>query len=85
MRSGPLRVRFVAAPGSARVGYAIGKHAGGAVDRNRIRRRLRAAVTQATTPLTSGFYVISADPTALQAPFAELVHAVENAVEKVDR
>ena len=85
MRSGPLRVRYLAAPGPARVGYAVGKQAGGAVDRNRIRRRLRAAVAHANTPLTSGFYVISADPTALRAPFGELVHAVENAVEKVDR
>ena len=85
VRSGPLRVRHLAAPAGApaAVGYAIGKKTGGAVDRNRIRRRLRAAVAEATTPLTSGFYLISADPSALRAPFGELVTAVENAVEKM--
>jgi ribonuclease P protein component len=65
------------------VGYAIGKKAGNAVERNRIRRRLRAAVAQATMPLTCGFYVISADPSAVRAPFGELITAVENAVEKL--
>src|SRR5688572_11409290 len=77
MRSSPLRVRFLAAPndvddGAALVGYAIGKKAGGAVERNRIRRRLRAAVSTATTPLTSGFYLISADPAIADAAFADL-------------
>ncbi len=83
VRSGPLRVRYLAAPDSARVGYAIGKRAGGAVERNRIRRRLRAAVATATTPLTSGFYLISADPSAADAAFSELVDAVETVAGQV--
>ena len=85
VRSGPLRVRYLAAPGAPAVGFAIGKKVGGAVDRNRIRRRLRAAVTEATVPLTCGFYVFSADPAVRSIPFADLVAAVENAVEKVDK
>jgi ribonuclease P protein component len=88
VRSGPLRVRYLAAPsdvddGAARVGYAIGKKAGGAVERNRIRRRLRAAVSTATTPLTSGFYLISADPAIADAAFADLVDAVESVASEV--
>jgi ribonuclease P protein component len=87
VRSGLLRVRYLAAPaagpGEAAVGFAIGKKAGSAVERNRIRRRLRAAVAHTTTPLTSGFYLISADPAATRAPFEDLVAAVENAAAKV--
>ena len=83
VRSGPLRVRFVAGPAVPTVGYAIGKKYGRAVDRNRIRRRLRAAVMHSTTPLTSGFYVISADPAAASVPFKDLVASVEGAAAKV--
>jgi ribonuclease P protein component len=80
VRSGPLRVRYLAAPDQPAVGYAIGKRVGNAVLRNRIRRRIRAAVAQATTPLTSGFYLISTDSSAATTPFAELVGAFDNAV-----
>lgn len=79
MRSGPLRVRFLAAPGGPAIGYAIGKRTGNAVVRNRIRRRVRAAVQiVTTTPLTSGFYLISADASAASAPFDVLVGALDN-------
>jgi ribonuclease P protein component len=82
VRSGPLRVRFLAAPvdGPA-VGYAISKAQGNSVTRNRIRRRLRAAIASSTTPLTSGFYLFSADATVASLPFTDVVAAVENAVE----
>jgi ribonuclease P protein component len=79
VRSAPLRVRYLASADGPAVGYAIGKKTGSAVERNRIRRRLRAAVHTATTPLTSGFYLISAESSAAHTPFAELVTAV-NAV-----
>lgn len=82
VRSGPLRVRYLAAPGNPSVpavGYAIGKRVGNAVVRNRVRRRLRAAVSQATLPLTSGFILISADVAAATAPLHELVVALERA------
>ncbi len=82
-RSGPLRVRYLAAPGQALVGYAVAKRVGGAVDRNRIRRRIRAALSEVTTPLTSGFYVFSADSSTLAAPYPSLVKAVDNLVQNV--
>ncbi len=61
------------------VGYAISKKAGGSVVRNRIRRRLRAAVASENMPLTSGFYLISADATAAVTPFSELANALRSA------
>ena len=75
VRSGPLRVRFLAAPAhtAASVGYAISKATGNSVERNRIRRRLRAAIQASTMPLTSGFYLVSADPAVARLPFADVV------------
>ncbi|MGH9190794.1 MAG: ribonuclease P protein component [Acidimicrobiales bacterium] len=46
VRRGPLTVTWLAGEptGPPRVGYAIGRNLGGAVVRNRLRRRLRAVV-----------------------------------------
>ena len=84
VRSGPLRVRFLAAPGGPSIGYAISKKVGTAVVRNRIRRRLRAACAS-TNALTSGFYLISPDASAASAPFDQLVGALDNAFTSVAR
>ena len=46
-----------------RVSYAIGAAVGGAVVRNRVRRRLRALV--ASRRLADGSYLISASPRAV--------------------
>lgn len=83
VRNGPLRVRFIAAPETEpQVGYAIGRSVGGAVLRNRVRRRVRAAVAQLNVPLTSGYYLISADATAATLPYGELVDALRTAVSR---
>ena len=43
--SGPVSVVYLDDDGDrARVGYAVGRRTGGAVERNRLRRRLRAVV-----------------------------------------
>jgi ribonuclease P protein component len=59
------------------VSYAIGRWVGGAVVRNRVRRRLRAAVVRHEDALvTGGHYLLSADATAATLPFAELEASV---------
>ena len=46
-RCGPVSVVYLPDGGDrARVGYAVGRRAGGAVERNRLRRRLRAVVRE---------------------------------------
>jgi ribonuclease P protein component len=61
------------------VGYAITRAAGSAVDRNRIRRRLRAAVERNEPALERGAaYLFGADRRVLHAPFPELDRAVRD-------
>jgi ribonuclease P protein component len=57
-----------------RVGYTVTKKHGNAVERNRMRRRLKAAVQQsAAIAMKNGHdYVIVARRDVLNAPFAEL-------------
>jgi len=80
-----LSLRHIADPGDthARVGYAIGRHAGNAVQRNRIRRRLRAAVERAEREgrLAPGAYLVGAGPEALTMSFTELERAVGELVD----
>ena len=52
------------------VAYAIGKPVGTAVVRNRLRRRLRALVTELAPP--PGTYLVAATPAAAALSFAEL-------------
>jgi ribonuclease P protein component len=54
------------------VGFAVGKRVGGAVQRNRLRRRLRAIATEVAADLTPGAYLIGTAPEAAALPFREL-------------
>jgi len=65
------------AAGGARVAYAVGRAVGGAVDRNRVRRRLRAIVRD--TNLAPGAYLVAVSAPAAQLPFHELAAHVEKA------
>jgi ribonuclease P protein component len=68
-------LRDPAAP-SARVAYAISRAVGGAVDRNRLRRRLRAIVRD--TELAPGAYLVAVSPPAALLGFDELAaHVVK--------
>jgi ribonuclease P protein component len=72
---GPITVRVVPgkAEGPARVAYAL-SGAGNAVARNRLRRRLRAAVGCSEAELLAGgAYLVSARREALTMPFDTLV------------
>jgi ribonuclease P protein component len=57
-----------------RVGYAIGRAVGTAVDRNRVRRRLRALIAEQarTRRVPAGLYLVGARPKASGATSATL-------------
>ena len=72
--------------GEVRVGFTVTKKTGGAVVRNRIRRRLRE-VARRVLPERGrpGFdYVLVARVEALRAPFCDLVGDLERAVTRVN-
>jgi ribonuclease P protein component len=56
------------------VAYALGRGLGGAVVRNRVRRRLRALLADEARarPLPSGYYLLGATPEAASATFDAL-------------
>jgi ribonuclease P protein component len=63
------------------VGFAVGRSVGPAVVRNRIRRRLRAAMAE-LAPLP-GTYLVAAVPAAAAAPFAVLRDDLAAALDEV--
>lgn len=69
----------------ARFGYTVTKKLGGAVQRNRIRRRLKAAVEEmAAEHCRAGFdYVLIAKAAALTTPFGALKKDLEAAFDRV--
>lgn len=74
-RVGPLRCTYLPEPRSRpAVAYAIGRAAGSAVRRNRLRRRLRALVRGADLP--PGLLLIAADPPTTGLTFDELAPLV---------
>ena len=78
-RRGPITVTWAAVPSPApQVGFAVGKRVGGAVQRNRLRRRLRAIATEVAAGLTPGAYLIGAAPEAAVLPFRELRRIVSD-------
>ena len=81
----------------ARFGLTVSKKNGNAVKRNRIKRRLRSALTQAFAQNAAGSiqssaamdvragydYVVVARPEALTRSFGELVDGLQQAVKKI--
>ena len=81
-RRGPITVTWLDdGADHARVAYAVGRRAGGAVVRNRVRRRLRAHVS-ARPDLGPGAYLVSAGPEAAALGFDELGAALDGALAK---
>jgi ribonuclease P protein component len=64
-----------------RVAYAIPRKVAGAVDRTRIRRRLRAAVAELGPP--AGAYLVTASADVGSAPFAEVRGDLTTAIDAV--
>ena len=59
--------------------YAVGRPVGGAVVRNRLRRRMRAVVSELGPHLRPGAYLVGAAPEAASLPFGELKEMVSGA------
>lgn len=75
-RRGEIMVTaLVGGDGPPRVAFAVGRGVGGAVVRNRVRRRLRSAITELEAEgegLAGGAYLVAAAPDAAAAPYAQL-------------
>jgi ribonuclease P protein component len=68
-------------PGPPAVAYAVGRRTGNAVVRNRLRRRLRAAVHEHGDLLAPGTaYLVGAEPSAATMSFAALSEALARAL-----
>lgn len=82
-----LQARDRGDQGDLRLGLTITKKVGNAVERNRIRRRLRAAA-RAVLPQAGkdGFdYVVVARRAALTAGFSDLASGLENTIKQVHK
>ena len=83
------RARTDAEDGQAgpRVGFTVTRKIGGAVERNRIRRRLKAALAAAAAiaPAPDNDYVLVARRPALTRPFIALVSELERAFAQIGR
>lgn len=67
------------------VGYAIGRSFGGAVERNRMRRRLRVLLGARSDRLRPGLYMVGAQPTLNRASSETLTHAVDGLLNSVEK
>ena len=83
VRRGALTVSWVPGEGGdpARVAYAIGRKAGTAVVRNRVRRRLRAAARECRAHLGPGAYLVGASAEAASLPYRELASCFTEALD----
>ena len=75
------------APTPPRAGFAVSKAIGGAVLRNRIRRRLRAVLRQLATEgrLPAGAYLLGGSASLATMRWAELVELVAATIAEAQR
>jgi ribonuclease P protein component len=80
-----LQVRRRADEGGARVGFTVSRQVGNAVERNRVRRRLREVVRLAGPgSLYAGHdYVLVGRRTALEAPFGKMIQEFDAVLDRI--
>jgi ribonuclease P protein component len=79
-----LQARTRSDPGPARVGFTVSKQVGNAVERNRVKRRLREVVRSAAEGLRAGHdYVLIGRRAALDLPFLRLLDEFERSLRRV--
>ena len=84
--SANMTVIFLAATGGPRVGFTAGKALGGAVERNRIRRRLREAVRRHLRELKAPAEIVfHPRKSALRADFFQLEAEVMRALATISK
>ena len=83
-RTGPVSVTFVDRPTWDRpqVAYAVNRNVGTAVQRNLLRRRMRAIVSEQAGGLPVGAYVVRSSPGGRTLEFNELKVVMTQALEK---
>ncbi|MGA2836889.1 MAG: ribonuclease P protein component [Acidimicrobiales bacterium] len=79
-----MSVSFLARPDWSRpeVAYAVNRKVGSAVQRNLLRRRMRAIVSDRSGELPVGAYLVRSGPTGPSLDFNELKVAMSRAIEK---
>jgi len=79
-----VSVSFVERPDWDRreVAYAVNRKVGNAVQRNRLRRRMRAIVAERAAALPTGAYLVRSGPEGPALEFRELKVAMSRAMEK---
>ncbi len=83
----PVVVRFVRQTSwsEPRVAYAISRRVGRAVVRNRVRRRLRAIMTELAPSLPAGAYLVHVGPDGPTLTYDDLKVAMSGALERATR
>lgn len=84
-----VSVTYLAAPPGSpveppRVAYTVGRPVGGAVHRNRVRRRLRSAMTElvaSAPPPPAGAYLIRVGPQVGSCPYPDLCRHLAGALD----
>jgi ribonuclease P protein component len=78
-----LVLRALRTEGASRVGFSTPRSLGGAVQRNRVRRRLRALIVERYGELGTGWdLLVIARPDAAQASFAQLRDALTSVLRR---